>query len=145
MRIKEIVEKLVKKYKTTDLYELADYLNIIIIEHELDPSIKGFYHYFQRNKIIHINKNLNINKKITLAHEIGHAVLHTKLNVVFMEYNTYFVADKYEFEANKFAAEILVPDNLLDTYSDYTLQQISCLTGIPEFLIELKFSDLSIC
>jgi len=71
-------------------------------------------------------------------------MLHTKLNVVFMEHNTYFIADRFEYEANKFAAEILVPDDLFDTYPCYTIQQISCLTVIPQYLIELKFSNLSI-
>jgi Zn-dependent peptidase ImmA (M78 family) len=140
--IKDIVRKLVRKYKTSNPYELADYLNIIVLIDNLDESIRGYFHYFKRNKIIHINSKLSDkDKRIVLAHELGHAVLHPKLNIIFMEHNTYFVKSKYEYEANKFAAEILVPDDLLSTYPDYTLQQISCLEGIPEYLIELKFSN----
>lgn len=145
MSIQNIAKRLIRKYKTNDPYELADCLGMIVIEDELDPSIRGYYHYFQRNKIAHINTRLDYNqRRATLAHEIGHAVLHTKLNIIFMEHNTYFIKSRYEYEANKFAAEILVPDDLLNAYPDYTVQQISCFTGIPEYLIELKFSNLSI-
>lgn len=143
--IKKIVKKLVRKHRTNDPYQLAECLNIIVLISDLDESIRGYFHYFKRNKIININSKLSDkDKRIVLAHELGHAVLHPRLNIIFMEHNTYFVKSKYEYEANKFAAEILVPDDLLSTYPEYTIQQISCLEGIPEYLIELKFSNLGI-
>lgn len=143
--IKEIVNTLVKKYKTCNPFELADYLDCIVIVTNLEKSIRGFYQYFKRNKIIYINANLSENEqRIVCAHELGHAVLHTKLNVLFLENNTYFKKNKYEFEANTFAAELLIEGEILQEYQSLTIDQIAASENLPKSLIELKFKDLSI-
>ena len=53
--IKTEVNKLVQRYKTRDVYELIDKLDIILLKVPLDPSVNGMYQYFKRNKIIYLN------------------------------------------------------------------------------------------
>jgi len=104
--IDKTVKKLIKKYNTRDPFELASYLNIKILEQPLGKHIKGFYQLCAKNKIIHINQELEGNDKFFIcSHELGHAVLNTKLNILFLERNTFCVKNRYEIEANKFASQ----------------------------------------
>ncbi|HGU6173174.1 TPA: ImmA/IrrE family metallo-endopeptidase, partial [Escherichia coli] len=83
--IKEAVNSLIKKYGTNNPFELCDLLNIKIMYSNLGPEIKGF---FQRTpngfEIVHINSCLEeMEKKYICAHELGHAILHVDLSIVF--------------------------------------------------------------
>lgn len=137
--IKKIVTNLIKKYKTNDPFELADYLDCIVIVKDLDANIRGFYQYFQRNRIMYINNNLlEHEQRIVCAHELGHAILHTKLNILFLENNTHFIKNRYETEANTFAAELLINNEILQQYQNLTLEQIAAAENIPIDLLKLK-------
>jgi Predicted Zn peptidase len=141
LNIRSIVIKLMRKYKTNDPFELASQLKIKIMYEPLG-NIKGFYQGCLRNKIIHINSSLNDrDKRMVCAHELGHAILHTKLNILFLEHNTFFLKNRYENEANLFAAELLIKDDLLLEYRDYTIDQISAAEDIHVELLKLKFKQ----
>lgn len=146
MNISKRVRMLKQKYKTNDPFELARCLDIIVLTHELDSSIWGYYHYFQRNKIIHLNCILDEDIiRIVLAHELGHALLHVNSNCIFLQNNTFFVTNKLENEANLFAAELLLPDNLQYQYPEYyTLDQIANAEKVPSEFVKLKLSGLNI-
>lgn len=146
MKIRKLVKKLIKKHGTNNPYHIAEGINLIIVKRPLNDSIKGFYQYFKRNKIIYINSNLPCyEQKIICGHELGHAILHPKLNIMFLEKNTLFIKNKYEIEANKFAAELLIPDDIISSYPNYyTLEQIAVAENIYVELLKLKFQNLSI-
>lgn len=139
--IKKIVDRLIKKYSSNNPFELADYLNCTVIITNLDEDVRGFYQHFQRNRLIYINGSLpEYDQNIVCAHELGHAVLHTKLNILFLENNTCCIKNRYEREANNFAAELLIPDNILSQYPNYfNLEQIAASVGLPVELLKLKF------
>lgn len=139
--IESIVKKLVKKYNTRDSFELADDLNIKVFVEPLGKNIKGFYQSCPRNKVIHINQDLNERESsFVCAHELGHALIHTKLNILFLERNTLCVKNKYELEANIFASNLMIPDNLINDYPSYfNLEQIAASEELPIELLELKF------
>lgn len=137
--IKAEVEKIIKRYKTRDVYELADKLDVILLSVPLHPSINGMYQYFKRNKIIYINNNLTpIMERHVLAHELGHAVLHPKTNITYLESNTFYSKEKYEIAANTFAAELLIEDSLFDEYKYSTLDEMASVENIPKELIKIK-------
>lgn len=141
--IKKRVIELQEKYKTVDLHELATLLNVIVIPFDLHDEIKGIYKYDRRNKYIFINSNLSANEqRVVLAHELGHAVLHTRSNTKFLRANTLFSINKIEKEANIFAAELLINDDELKEEHHLSLQQIASLHMIPIELIELKRKGL---
>lgn len=139
--IKYTVNKLINKYNSKDLYELASFLNIHIIHIELGSAL-GMYRYIKRNKFIFLNNNLDeITTKFVLAHEIGHAVLHTKNNCFYLKRNTFIKTNYFEIEANKFAAEILIDDEELEIClkNGYTVEQIASYFQVLPELVEYKF------
>lgn len=145
MWIKKIVQDLIKKHQTNDFNVIAKQMNINVIEHDLNVEIYGFYRYVRKNKFIFINSNLaEYKKKFTRAHELGHVVLHPDVNTPFMRNNTYFSIDKIEHQANIFAVELLIPDELARKYISerMTIYEIAALHHIPVELVELKIKGL---
>lgn len=140
-RIKLIVKALMKKYKTTNIYELASCLDIVLVITNLGSSCAGSYMYLNRSKTIFLNSILNEYERIVvLAHEVGHAVLHERTNCYFMKNKTLFLTCRIEREANIFAAEFLIRDNILDDYKGYTLESIAHSENVLPDLLKLKFS-----
>lgn len=138
MDIHNIVKKLIRKYQTHNPYDLAKSLNIIIKYAPLG-SVNGYYTRAYRQKFIVLNDNLSPEQEqLTLSHEIGHAVLHPAASTPFFKENTLLSVDKMEIEANKFAVELLIPDEMLVEYADYTVDQIANLYGYYKKLIELR-------
>lgn len=140
MNVKAKVNKLVRLYKTRNPFDIIKGMNVILVYCPL-KDIRGFYQYFQRNNIIYIDEHLSdSDKTFVLAHELGHMLLHKKANIIFMDTRTQLKTTQYEIEANKFAMELLLPDDVLLEYieSGYTKEQISRITGYHEKLIELR-------
>ncbi|ADL07179.1 ImmA/IrrE family metallo-endopeptidase [Thermosediminibacter oceani] len=138
MDVKNVVRKLVKKYKTSDPFEIMDALDIIYIKHPLPENVRGFYFSKLRRKIVVINSIYEKRRQIvTAAHELGHCLLHPKMNAIFLELNTLLVTSKYENEASKFAAELLMYNIDLTKYEGYVMEQIACALDIPENVLKL--------
>ena len=140
MRIKRRVEQIARKYRTRDPFEMIKGMNVILVYYPLE-GVHGFYQYFQRNNIIYLDERLSKNEqRFVLAHELGHMFLHKKANAIFMDTRTQFNTDKFELEANTFAIDLLLPDSLLEEYKEFTVEQISRLTGYHQKLIQLRVS-----
>lgn len=140
MNVKECVSIVKRKAKTNDVFELVDYFNIEVIETDLGVSTLGMYRYIKRNKFIFLNNDLeHYQKKFVLAHELGHAILHSDLNCFFLEKKTLYLKNKFEIEANKFAVELLVSDDDLKELEGYTIEQMSAILNIPSDLLKYKF------
>lgn len=142
MWLKNIVVDLTKKFNTTCPFELSSKLNINIVEWDLHEEINGFYKYDRKNQYIYINQNLSDEwKKVVCAHELGHALLHARLNTPFMKRNTLFSVNKVEREANRFAAELLIPDDINCGESE-SINYIASLHNVPVELVRLKCEKL---
>ena len=140
MNVKECVSIVKRKAKTNDVFELVDYFNIEVIETDLGVSTLGMYRYIKRNKFIFLNNDLeHYQKKFVLAHELGHAILHSDLNCFFLEKKTLYLKNKFEIEANKFAVELLVNDDDLKELEGYTIEQMAAILNIPSDLLIYKF------
>lgn len=141
MWIKKKVNQLKERYETDCPYQLAQHLKIHVILHDLHHEINGYYKYDRRNQYIVINNNLDEhNQKGVCAHELGHAVLHKHVNTPFMRSNTFLSVSKIEREANRFAAELLIPD---DSFKDNeTIFAIASIHNVPIELVELKCREL---
>lgn len=140
MDVKEHVSIIKRKANTGDVFELIDYFNINVIETDLGSSTLGMYRYIKRNKFIFLNNDLeHYQKKFVLAHELGHAILHSDLNCFFLEKKTLYLKNKFEIEANKFAVELLVSDDDLKELEGYTIEQMSAILNIPSDLLKYKF------
>ena len=142
MRIKTKVDELVNKYNTICPFELADQLNIIV-RHLPLGSLKGLYQLILDDKFIILNDNLTSTQKpLILAHELGHAVLHTHDNIIAFKRHTLFSHSKLETEADTFASELLLYDFNISDYEGYTTQQIAACLQLPTHLVQLKLKSL---
>ena len=139
LTIKNYVAKLIKRYGTSDPLSLAKELNIVVLNVPLG-ELKGFYMYMKKNRTIFINSDIEEieQRRVVLAHEIGHALLHTKINSYFMQKNTFLNTSKYEMEANRFAAELLISDELIRNNPGMSASQIAKLAKVPPELINHK-------
>ena len=134
--IKTEVNKIVKRYKTRDVYELIDKLDIILLKVPLHPSVNGMYQYFKRNKIIYLNDDLDtIMERHVLAHELGHAILHPKTNITYLESNTFYSKERFEI-----AAELLIEDSLFDEYKHHTIEEMAAMENLPIELMKIKLN-----
>lgn len=143
-KIKQTVSKLIQKYKTNDPYEIADLKNIIIIREHLGKTL-GYHNTYKRISFIHINHELSPTwQRFVCAHELGHNLLHPKVNTPFLKANTLFSVNRIESEANRLAIELLMPDNVIYTseYTGLSLEQIAAICGIPHEVVQLKFRNL---
>lgn len=138
MNIKHIANSLAIKYGSRNPFEIVKYLNVILVFYPL-IDVRGFYQHFQRNNIIYIDDGLTESEqKIVCAHELGHMFLHKKSNAIFMDTRTYFATTKYENEANTFAAELLIPDELILEHPGMIKSQIARLAGYDKGIMEFK-------
>lgn len=98
-------QDLIDKFDTSDPFEICDNLGIHIIYCDLPDAIEGFFQNIYDEFIIYVNFNIE-EEKIdgVVAHELGHIIMHSELNVVFLKENTYLNVNKYEREANIFSA-----------------------------------------
>ena len=138
MNIKAAVKQLMKKHNTNNPYVLAKFLNIIILYAELGNTW-GYYTTYKRSRFIIINQNIpETLQTYTCAHELGHSVLHKGISTPFLRKHTLFSVEKIERQANTFAVELLLPDELLKQYPDTSIHRLADMVGVPMGLEVLK-------
>ena len=139
--MKRYVEKIRRKYRTSDPFELARCLNIVVLFEDLG-TINGYYNTVCRQKFVHINSRLSeAETRLTLSHELGHVLLHPKDNTYFLRSKTLLSVGRFEQEANLFAVHFLIPDDELLEYRDFSTGQLGAVFGMPEGLIELRIKS----
>lgn len=95
--------------------------------------------YLKRHKCIFLNDNLEEHEmKLVMAHELGHAILHPRENCYFIRNKTLLLNSKNEIEANKFAMELLISDEVLEENREFTIEQLCRILGYHEKLIKLR-------
>ncbi|KUH44909.1 hypothetical protein M2E15_4508 [Bacillus mycoides] len=140
MEIKEYALKIAEKHETTNPFEIARRKNIIVLFEDLGNTL-GFYNTYKRFKFIHINNQIDeITQRFVCAHELGHAVLHPKANTPFLRNQTFFSVDRLEIEANTFAVELLLTDEMVSAYEDtrLSIQEVAEIHGVPGGFARLK-------
>lgn len=138
-KIRNIVHKLKRKYDTNNPFDIIDYLEIEYFNHPLGKRM-GCYMTLQRSKCIFLNSDLeNENmRRIVASHELGHSILHPNINCYFLKNYTLFSSEISEIEANTFAAELLISDEINKQYKGYTIEQIAAFENVIPELVKLK-------
>ncbi len=128
--IEKKVLSLVKKFNQRDPFILAKKLGIEIIENDLE-EVYGYYTQINRIKFILINSKLSESeKKFVCSHELGHAILHSKITTPCLMHLKNLNDIKIECEANKFAVQLLMDGSHKDYYIDNKFK-IMEYYGIP--------------
>lgn len=136
--IKQLVNYYVRKFNTRNPYELAKCLHVQIQIGQLG-SQAGCYMFLKNHKCIFLNEDLDESEmRLVLAHELGHAIMHRKENCYFIRNKTLMLTSKIEIEANTFAAELLISDELIFEYPDTPADQLARLAGYNEKIMNFK-------
>lgn len=140
--MKSVVDKLKRKQQTNDPLQIADNLGYLIISAHLE-GIRGFYQHIKRQNIIYYDVGLPPEEvRFVVAHELGHSILHRGMNRVFLDHNTLVISDRYEREANCFAALLLYNDEDLYPLSGFSVEQVATALGLPLWLAEWRIQQL---
>ena len=143
-KIPDIVNELKDKFSTNNPFELCDLLGIIVLKIDLPENINGFFHYNGGRKCIYINNSLSKKKaEFCCAHELGHAILHNKMNTLYLSSDTFFHTEKFETQADTFASFLLFDDAdiLYEQYGLTTQSQICSFYGIDERIAKLRYEN----
>ena len=124
-KVKSLVNLLLKKYKIIKppipIESIAKKENVRIKYSEFDDSISGLLYRKNEQDVIGVNKNHPTNRRrFTIAHELGHLILNHQ-GMLFVDKEPKLYRDiksqdgslRQERQANKFAAEILMHEEML--------------------------------
>ena len=111
-----VPKALVRKYGVRDPFRLADYLGFPVRFVDLKAT-KGFCKKILKNYFIFITSNLSEEmQRMCCAHEIGHILFHKdylSTPEYFMHMELFDMRNRTEYEANLFAANLLIDDDEL--------------------------------
>lgn len=140
-KIKKKVAYYVRKYNTRDPFRLANALNVEV-QIGNTGSCCGCYMFLKNHRYIFLNQELEEQEaNMVLAHELGHAVMHRKQNCYFLREKTLLLPG-IEREANIFAAELLIPEETIFEYPNYSTEQLARLLGYREQFVKLKIKNM---
>ena len=137
-----------------DIIELAEKLGMEVVpSYDLDDSISGHLEVFRRPERLSDRYVITVNatqawvrQRFTIAHEIGHFLLHADLLGDGVEDNRAYrkvsdpsdnkfansgINDRHEREANQMAAKLLMPPEMIRKYWDST-KDIEAMANIFE-------------
>ena len=121
--------RLARKYKSNDPFEIAEALDIEVLERS----------DFKRQKEM---------KRLVCAHELGHALLHRSLGkseTGLMEFELFDITSTTEYEANLFAANLLLDESSIEELVSDGLDivQIARQLGTNVNLLLLKLQQMN--
>lgn len=146
--IPEKAESLISQFHTRDPFRLAEALGVQIIWSPKFMSLKGMYFTGSGERFIALNDNLDPDlTSIVCAHELGHDQLHRAFaeNGVILETMSFDPSNRLEYEANVFAASLLLDEkDMLEYIYDYGygVNQIAQAMHTDANLVALKVREL---
>lgn len=149
-RIRDLAFALTKKYSTNSPFELCEQLNIQVVYTDLPKKVRGFCVKLLQKHVIVLSQEISEQEsRVVCAHELGHYFLHGSMNALELEKYTNFCIQRYEREADCFAAYLLLQEDSArgeDPFEVMTVERIAAINGVPEKLVRLRFSvDKSSC
>lgn len=148
--ISQTIEDLRKDHPGADPFELVREMGFLLLFQSMGKAksaCKGFCMAQDGQTSITINSDLpKIIQKIICAHELGHAILHSQTPGMeqFHDFALFDDASSTEYEANVFAAELLLKDE--DVFEllneDMSFFGVASSLRIPPELLDFKFRVL---
>ncbi|MEE1115126.1 MAG: ImmA/IrrE family metallo-endopeptidase [Eubacterium sp.] len=131
-----------------DLLQTAEELGIDVVFSDRYTELLGMYTCRWRHRFIFLNDRMDEEMtRMVLAHEIGHDRLHRPLaaNGLLQEFTLFNMKDKTEYEANAFAAHLLLDDkDVLDRiYAGYDVSEIARDLHVDINLLLIKTQELN--
>lgn len=144
------VKKLKEKYDESNPFKLCSYLSIKILWAPMGKGsecCKGFFLTQSRISTMTLNSQLTDSfLRIICSHELGHYVLHRKKAGVkaFHDFGLFDTASTFEYEANIFAAELLLEDEdvIEKLNDDLSFFQAAAELRVPAEILDFKFRTM---
>jgi Zn-dependent peptidase ImmA (M78 family) len=144
-----------KNNLSIDVEAVADSLRINVIRHAFSDEVSGVF--FRKNVQLYLGVNEHHHdhrQRFTIAHEIGHYVLHSseilhydKTDLERVYFRTDNISDLNEIEANHFAAELLMPEDLIYKCINYGIRSIKELAdklNVSEDAMRYRLTNLGL-
>jgi Zn-dependent peptidase ImmA (M78 family) len=143
-RLAASVASLVTKHETRDPFELCKALGVKIQHLKLHPDVKAYYVHSRRLSRIILSDTIGEQlQRVLVAHELGHHLEHRVLTKIttFHECDLYNSVMPMEYEANLFAAELLVSDEeVIELMNeDTSFFRVARELNIPPEILDFKF------
>lgn len=168
MRVKKRAEREARKLlEQFEIYEppvdveyVANGLGIGILQQYLEDKVSGLLVIDSNKVTIGVNKaHTRTRRRFTIAHELGHYILHRHFDTnVFVDSSYTFRRDQLssegtyleEIAANAFAAELLMPEEMLrecyeyriDWYDPDDVKQVASEFGVSEIAMTIRATNL---
>lgn len=130
-----------------DVYGMAKHFGIRVILEPMDSEISGMLEELEAGWIIRVNSLHHPNRRrFTIAHEIAHFCLHRDRHNHFEDRKFFRGIERnyMETEANRFAAQLLMPSGILQDLMDAhkgDLGQIAEIFGVSRQALEYRLDD----
>lgn len=142
-------KKVMKNVYSRQPILLANELGITIVHSPNlgNTNVKGFFTIIRKIPTIIISDSLDeVMERVVIAHEIGHSVLHRKLGKQqgLQEFELFSLKNEIEYEANVFAAHVLIDEDELLEYlhMNYTIEAIAKITETHESIVLIKIKEM---
>lgn len=136
---------LVRRFHTNDPFRIAEALGVFV-RYTPFLQLKGAYIYFNREHHIIVNSTLpEEEQRLVCAHELGHVRLHRDAAVMaaLEDYSFLNLRGRIEYEANLFAAELLLDDGeVFSLMQEYTRDQAAAILRIDPGLLDFKLFSM---
>lgn len=141
-KIKHTAESLLRDLGTSsppiDIDRVADKLGVTIRFEPFESEISGVLYRDSERTIIGVSSLHHKNRqRFTIAHELGHFLLHEMdvhvdkgFRVIMRDSKSSTATDRKEIEANRFAAELLMPESFLKQDARHFLRDVEDEGGL---------------
>lgn len=125
LEARNLIQELNIRDTPVDVNSVAQQLSVDIVTASLEDEVSGMLITRNGRAVIGINERHHPHRqRFTIAHELGHFVLHSGESKVFVDSTVTYYRDGnssegvylQEIAANSFAAELLMPKNFIKQY-----------------------------
>lgn len=162
-KISKLVRDLLSKTNISSfpipLSKIAKGIGVIIKSLELEDNISGFLYLKEDKPIIFVNSlHPKARRRFTAAHEMGHFLLNhngelfvDKGHILYRDSRSKDGNIRQEKEANKFAAELLMPEEMftdellkndIDIEDSHELNKFAARLGVSTQALAIRLSNL---
>lgn len=145
-----------------DVSNIAKHVGLIIREEALEDEISGMLVLKDSVSVIVVNKLHHVHRqRFTIAHELGHFLLHRNENKVFIDTTPVFFRDtvssegqkQQEIDANAVAAALLMPEQtvkdlmnnkVLDAFDDAAIHRLAKRFGVSVQAMTIRLTKLKL-
>jgi Zn-dependent peptidase ImmA (M78 family) len=145
-----------------DIVAMARACGVTVRTESLEPFVSGLLLVREDEAVIGVNAEHHLNRRrFTIAHELGHFLLHLDRSAFFLDASPVFFRQEttmskdhdQEREANAFAAELLMPERAvqtlmatdpIDVFDDAAVKQMANCFGVSTQALIIRLTELDL-